>query len=216
MKRVIPALLLAAALLLTGCASLLDREYSSVEPHSEKYWESEDSSVLRAGDYQELVNDILTIVASHAEKGSIRIYTKETAPTVETMVEEACSEVQTETAAGAYAVGYITYTTAAGADYREVRLRVSYRRTAEQQAAVVNVTSSSAIPDLLAGAAAANKSELVLRIKYFSDTEEEIRALVRQEDEKRNGDAAGSWTVNFYPDAGETRIIEILLTRESG
>ncbi|MFR7892707.1 MAG: hypothetical protein ACLU38_00040 [Dysosmobacter sp.] len=44
---------LAAALLmlpLTGCGSLLNRDYSVTEPHSSSYYESEDRSVLRAGE----------------------------------------------------------------------------------------------------------------------------------------------------------------------
>ena len=42
---------LAAALLmlpLTGCGSLLNRDYSVTEPHSSSYSESEHRSVLRA------------------------------------------------------------------------------------------------------------------------------------------------------------------------
>ena len=49
MKYRLTALVLAAAvtLALTGCA-LLEREYSSVEPHSSSYYESEAGNVLRA------------------------------------------------------------------------------------------------------------------------------------------------------------------------
>ena len=39
---------LLALLLLTGCAPLLEREYSVSEPHSSKFWESEASGTLRA------------------------------------------------------------------------------------------------------------------------------------------------------------------------
>ena len=46
MKRWIPALL--ALCLLTGCAPLLERSYSTSEPHSSKYWESEAADTLRA------------------------------------------------------------------------------------------------------------------------------------------------------------------------
>lgn len=38
MKRGMAALLMLC--LLTGCGSLLERSYSTSEPHSSKYWES--------------------------------------------------------------------------------------------------------------------------------------------------------------------------------
>ena len=51
-----PKKLAAAALLclclLTGCASLLEREYTVVEPHSSKFWESEAADILRAEGYR--------------------------------------------------------------------------------------------------------------------------------------------------------------------
>ena len=39
---------LACACMLTGCASLLDREYTVVEEHSSKYWESGTADTMRA------------------------------------------------------------------------------------------------------------------------------------------------------------------------
>ncbi|MGM9619525.1 MAG: hypothetical protein ACI3W8_06815 [Oscillospiraceae bacterium] len=206
------ALMLAAALLLTGCSALLERQYSVAEPHSEKYREPGDGSVLRAEDYQELVNDILTLVAAHTEESVIRLYmTDSTAMEAETLLEEACREVQEETAAGAYAVEYLTYTISETPAYREARLSIRYRRTAEQYASIVSVTSAGAIGDLLRGAVEAGKEELVLRTRYFTGTEEEIRTLLQELDESYNGPEAGGWTVTFYPGQGENRIIEFLL-----
>ena len=63
MKRL--ALVLAIVLavsLLCGCGSLLERQYSVVQPHSQKYWEAGSSGVLRAEDYGEIVNGLLTLL----------------------------------------------------------------------------------------------------------------------------------------------------------
>ena len=57
-------LTVAVCLLLTGCASLLEREYSTVEPHVSKFWESEAAGTLRAESYQELVNVLIYMVLS--------------------------------------------------------------------------------------------------------------------------------------------------------
>ena len=64
---------LAAALLmlpLTGCGSLLNRDYSVTEPHSSSYYESEDRSVLRAESYQDLVNALLVAGPRREPSGS--------------------------------------------------------------------------------------------------------------------------------------------------
>ena len=57
-------LLVVFVCLLTGCASLLEREYSTSEPHSSKFWESEAAGTLRAENYQDVVNDLLLLIAS--------------------------------------------------------------------------------------------------------------------------------------------------------
>ena len=208
---------LAAALLMSGCASLLEREYSAVEPHSRKYWESDTAGVLRAEDYQELVNDILTLVAAHTEESTIRIYMPEqTLLETEELLEQACREVQQETAAGAYLVEYLSYTLSEATACREAALHISYRRTAEQYADVVSVTSvtsAAAMEELIRGAAETGRQELVLRVHYFTADAEEIRALVRTLDQDYSGDQAGEWSVEFYPASGERRIVEFLLPK---
>ena len=65
-------LTVAVCLLLTGCASLLEREYSTVEPHVSKFWESEAAGTLRAESYQDVVNGLIYFINRGAESGSIR------------------------------------------------------------------------------------------------------------------------------------------------
>ena len=72
MVRIIAALL--SLCLLTGCASLLEREYSTVEPHSSKFWESEAAGTLRAENYQDIVNDLLLAIGQHRESVTLRLY----------------------------------------------------------------------------------------------------------------------------------------------
>ena len=104
---------LAAALLmlpLTGCGSLLNRDYSVTEPHSSSYYESEDRSVLRAESYQDLVNALLVLISGGAKEGTIWLYPDDSGLPAPQAAERACLEVQKETPLGAYAVEYLTYT----------------------------------------------------------------------------------------------------------
>ena len=69
MKKRILLLAAALCLLCSGCGGgLLEREWSSVTPHSAGYWENGDKDTLRADSYQDAVNAILMLVANHAER----------------------------------------------------------------------------------------------------------------------------------------------------
>ena len=136
MKRIRMMIVLALCCLLTGCASLLEREYISVEPHSGRFWESEAADILRAEGYQDVVNDLMLLVSQHTETATLRLYNfKDEARVTETL-ERAAEEVRRQTPLGAYAVNYITSSSQQQRGYFEVSIRIGYRRTEEQVRAV--------------------------------------------------------------------------------
>ena len=207
-KKCFAAALLLCVSLLCGCGSLLERQYSVVQPHSQQFWEAGSSGVLRAEEYPEIVNGILTLVAAHNEQGVIRVYMPEkTVVEAELLLEQACLEVQTETPAGAFMVDYLSYTVTEETAFWEAELNIGYRRTAEQYEAVVNVTSSAAVPDMVRAAVEEGKEELALRISYLTETEEELLAQMQELEQELTGES-GAWTAAFYPSSGENRIVE--------
>lgn len=212
MKKHIVALLTAACLLLTGCASLLDREYSIVEEHSKKYWESGAGDVLRAESYQDVVNDFLLLVDEHTETATLRLYDEEDELITAAVLERAAAEVQQETPLGAYAVEYITTESQPQRGYEEVTVRIGYRRSAEQVNAIVNATSTAALPDLLNAALEAEKPELVVRIGYWSENSfERVDTIVAEVREAWELTEETPWLVEYYPATGEVGIIEFRL-----
>ena len=72
-KKRILALILCAALLLSGCSAMLERGHETVSTHVD-YAVTEDESVLRAESYQGLVNAMLYFVSAHRTQGTIRLY----------------------------------------------------------------------------------------------------------------------------------------------
>ena len=135
--------------LLTGCTPILERQYSTVEPHSSKFWESEAAGTLRAENYQDIVNDLLLLIGQHTEAATLRLYNYEDDMSVADTLEKATTEIQQETPMGAYAVEYITSSSQSQRGYYEISIQISYRRTAEQLQAVVNATSAEALYSLL-------------------------------------------------------------------
>ena len=108
-KTVLAAVLAALTLLLSGCGSLLERDYSVVRPHSSTYYESEDRSVLRAESYQDLVNDLLLLLTGGAKEGTVWLYAGSEPMDASAAAERACKEVQQETPLGAHFVFTSSY-----------------------------------------------------------------------------------------------------------
>lgn len=206
------AVLTLALCLLTGCSALLERTYSTAEPHSSKFWESEAAGTLRAENHQDVVNDLLLLVGRHQETATLRLYDFKSDLAVADTLEEAAAEVQQETPMGAYAVEFITTSSHAQRGYYEVAVRIGYRRTLEQLQAVVNATSPEALYSLLAAALDEGKTELAVRMGYWGENGgvrvEEAMAQLREERELTE---TVPWVVNYYPTGENPGLVEFLL-----
>ena len=201
-----------ALMFLTGCASILEREYSTVEPHSSKFWESENADTLRAENYQDLVNDLLILIGRHKESATIRLYGVEDDLTVTETVDQAMGEVQQETPLGSYAVEYITSSSQSQRGYYEIYVQIGYRRTAEQIQSVVNATSTEAIYSLLESALNAGRTELAVRVSYWSpDGRQSVDGAVARLREEYGLTEMPKWLVRYYPASGTVGLVEVLL-----
>ena len=203
---------LLCCLLLTGCASILDREYRVVELHSSKFWESDAGDILRAESYQDIVNDLLLLVGGYQEQATLRLYTDDSETTVASELERAASEVQQDTPLGSYAVSYIITESEKQRDYYEITVRISYRRTRDQMKAIVNATSTTALEALLSAAMESGRKELAVRLGYWNEGDEDMVGNAMAAVEEEWG-LTGSqlWTARYYPSAGEVGLIEFRL-----
>ena len=211
-KRVI-FMMLTSCILLCGCASILDREYSTVEAHSSKFWESEAGGTLRAESYQDIVNDLMLLIGQNADQAVIRLYNYEDGVTVAEMLEKAAAEVQQETALGNYALDYITSSSSSQRGYYELSVQMGYRRTAEQIAAIVNATSIAALPSLLETALDEGKKELTVRVGFWRTEDRNlVDTAVAQLREDRGLSDTSEWTVSYYPETASVGLIEFILS----
>ena len=208
--------MLVSLCLLTGCASLLERTYSKVEPHSSRFWESEAADTLRAENYQDIVNDLLILIGQHTESASLRLYNFEDDLAAAAAMEQAAAETQQETPLGAYAVEYMTSAGQSRRGYYEATVKISYRRTAEQVQSLVNATSPEAVYSLLDAALDEGRTELAIRVSYWgTDGRERVEAAVEQLRKERGLEETPTWQANYYPDSGQVGLVEFLMDSET-
>ena len=197
------------AAILTGCASLLERQYSSVEPHSSKFWESEAAGTLRAETYSDIVNDLLLLIGQHRENATLRLYNITEEPDGGSVLERAAVEIQQETPLGSYAVSYISYTTQSQRGYDEAKIQIGYRRSAEQIQAIVSATSPEAVYSLLESALQEGRAELAVRIGYWTPSgREQVETDVERLRADLGLDQTPPWNISYYPESGQVGLIE--------
>lgn len=214
MKNRIAILALAGCLLLplSGCASLLERSYSSSTPHVDRPATAGDSSAIRVENYRELVSAVLFLVSQGEEEGAIQL--QDYAGDTEADLTAACLEVATEDPLGAYAVEYIKHETTRVVSYDQATLTIHYRRTPEQIRSISTVTGTGAIRTELQSALEELKTEVVFRVAYFAEDADSIAGLIRQAYYDTPAAALGmpEAQITLYPDSGSRRVVEILLT----
>ena len=205
--------ILLALSLLSGCSAMLSRSYSSITPHNATPTALDDANTLRVDSYQELVNALIYLIDKGAETGIIR-FDRTTESEAKSMLSDACLEVVKEDPLGAYAVEFIKYSlTPIVANY-EADVQITYRRTREQVAAVVDATGTSAIRSELQETLSTFSSEVAMRISYFEGDSVSIQTLVRQAYFANPDCALGlpDAAVSMYPETGQRRIVEVQLT----
>lgn len=210
MKYRLLALILALSALLSGCASMLERSYSSSVRHVE-YTVTEDFSILRAETYRGLVDAILYFINEHTAQGVIRLYNYTT--DVADDLATACHEVTTEDPLAAFAVTDITYEFSRIVSYYEVGVTIDYSRTAEELDSLQFVSGSSAIRGKIGEAVADFSPELLLWVSAFDGDTDSIRAMVARAYYDTPSAAFGlpEIDISIYPESGNQRIVALEL-----
>ena len=179
MKKRMFLLALTAALLLSGCTSMLERSHVSATAHVD-YSVTEDSSILRTETYQGLVNAIIYFVNERTSGGTIRLYNY--TGDVEADLSRACDEVLHDDPLGAFAVRDIVSESTRILTYYEVKLTITYSRSEEAVAAIREVSGTSALRQELADMVSARDDSRTLLVSYFAGDRgavEELLTLAR-------------------------------------
>lgn len=218
-KRRVPAVTLAALLLLSGCSAMLNRSYRQVAPHEERPAIADDD-VYEPKNYADLLNAVLIFVKQGVEEGSFRIRITDYQPRpneqedVPGDVQQACVEVA-EVPEANYAVNTITATCTRVINTYEVAVSIDYRRSLEQiRSSQTQLAGSGAVRKAIQEALSSFSPELVFKAGYYAADAEVISGQFLRAYYDTPAAALGMprISVQLYPEQGTEHVVEILFT----
>ncbi|MGI6578092.1 MAG: hypothetical protein ACOX1Q_08795 [Eubacteriales bacterium] len=209
------ATLTATLIMSGGCNLLLSRDYMVITPHLENRLEEIEGNEMRAETFQELKNNILRLIEEGIEVGTIRLYNY--TGDVDTDTETAITQTMKYEPLGVFAVEYVSYKSVRILSYHEITLTITYRKTAEEIAAIKKVDSVKAFRDLLIDAYSGYEDLLTVDIPWYYTDQYNVGDILQSyyDNNPLTTAAAPNFTMRLYPDAeteagsGWQRILEI-------
>ena len=174
MKRLV--CLILSLLFLTGCANVIPSEYATVKPHVESSGKTAQEDAVVVSNYPQLKNAILRFVQERRTEGYIRVNTYD--GDVESDLAEAAYEVARVDPLGVYAVDYMTHECTRIVSYYDIRINITFRRTAAEIAAIESVGTQVLLQRRLQQAVEDGERRVTLRMSSYRD--QDIAAMVAE------------------------------------
>jgi len=212
------AALISALALLGGCNLLLSRDYMVITPHLENRPGEVVGDELRAETFQELKDNILHLIEEGIEVGTIRLYNY--TGEIDSDIEAAITQTMKYEPLGVYAVEYVSYKSVRILSYHEITLTITYRKTAEEIAAIKKVSSVSDFKNLLTDAYSGYEDSLTVEVPWYYVDQYNVEDILQSyyDDNPLTVAAAPNFTMKLYPDmeaegaTGWQRILEVSFT----
>ncbi|MGI5971827.1 MAG: transglutaminase domain-containing protein [Oscillospiraceae bacterium] len=207
MKRCVWALLSICLLAaFSGCESILERDYASVEKHEEPYVEEDSSSAVVVSNYNGLKAALLYYIGEGLDNGVVRVYTYD--GDVSSDLVDACLEIRQDTPLGAWAVDYISHEKANFVSYTEFHIYFTYRRTAGQIKALVS-TNLDGLPQAVRESLEAYEDFAAFKLAYFTKDESYVQSILNSLVYELDYPVRPEFKVALYPESGVARIVEV-------
>jgi len=208
MKRIL--CLLISLTLLTGCAGIIPSEYATVKPHAESSTQTTQEDAVVVSNYSQLKSAILSFVQECRTEGFIRVNTYD--GDVEADLAEAAYEVARVEPLGVYAVDYMTHECTRIVSYYEIRINITFRRTAAEIEAIEAVGTQALLQRRLKEAVDNGERRVTLRMSSYR--EQDIAAMVAEYCAANPATVMETPEVSvaLYPESGPIRIVEIIFT----
>jgi len=198
----------STAIVLSGCAPILEGYKLSESPHFVQPPERLREERIEISNYDQLKSEMLNYVMRHEESG--RMYTNNYDGDVAEDVMRACSEIENDDPVGAYAVSSITGIATRIVSYHEVNVNITYKRTKQQVDSIVNVSTKRYLRTELLNVMRDYREEAVFNATK-SITKDDILWLVEDiyYDNPRTIVMKPVVAVEEFQVSGDSRIMEI-------
>lgn len=211
MKK-LAALALALAVVLSGCAAMLEREYLVTDEHEENP-QAGAESFYRVETYSGLLPALVSYVEEGMERGVLRFPTTY-AGNLTVDMEKGKRQLLDENPVGSYALSDFTYHISRIISYYEVTVTFSYRVAPETVASLRRVRGQEEVAALLQGTLNRALSGFTARISLAGLSEESLRAELERAYLALPQIALGrpEAALTFFPQPGNPAVVEAKLT----
>ena len=210
MKRRLCILLAVFMLALSGCSSLLNRDYRSVSRHVSHTSDTEDTSALRAETYSELVNDVQFFVSVGMQEGIVHLYRY--SGDVESDLEAVRQELLTRDPLCTWALEDIQWSHSRIVSYDECVFTFTYRVDPAQIPSIYYTVGTTAIRELLETVLSQHDGTLLFQTSTYYAKADLLLSLVQEAYYALPGCALGypDVTVKIYPqeEGGSQHLVE--------
>ena len=212
MKRLI-ALVLLVSILLSGCGSLLNKEYVSIEPYLDKN-DAHSDSIPEVTSYVQLRDALLNVVENGVAEGTVIVAALEQ-ENIDGYMQNAIEHIMLRSAVGAYTVEDITYEIGTSLGRAAVAVNITYnsrlsslrkmRRVQNMEETISNLEKSldkceAGLVLLVEDYQYTDFSQLIQ--DYFIDNPDVVMELPQA-------------VVTVYPESGKERIVDISFTYQT-
>ena len=212
MKRIIVPILLLA-LLLSGCASMMDGEYHSVKPHLSEGSKLSDD-VVTVSDYNELRDALVEMVTTGKQESTMYI-SGFSLDDVDQYMRTAIMHVFQNSAIGAYAVDEITYDSGTKGGAAAIVVDVTYLHGRSEILRIKKAADIETAKNQIAASLRNCDSSVVIKVNNYigMDVEEYIQEYVNANPHLCMELPQVSATV--YPKQGSERVLEVFFTYQN-
>ena len=206
MKRLIPILLLCA-MMLSGCAGILDGSFHSVTPHVEKN-EQKEEQILSVSNYAGLYNTLCAMIEKGTQNGLIS-FARYDQEKIEPDMKRAIEKAMKEDPITAYAVTEIQYELGTNAGQSAVAVNISYLHNRTEILKIRYVDTMDQVREAIGEAMDKCEAGLVVYVQNYESVDV---AQVATNYAAANPDKVmelPAVTANVYPEEGEERVVEL-------
>ena len=212
MRRLLAAVAAAAALLaLTGCESMLEREFTVSSSHAEATTTTQNAEVVRVNTVSEAMELLAQAVRAGNQELTVQLAYRGT--DLDAELREAIAEYQNDPVC-AYAVQLLPYRINPSLTYQEIRFDISYRRTAEQIAAIRTLRSPSRFEEELLSLLRDFAETRAYLLENYDPEVYDPDRIIRSLYESTPSVAYGMTDVSYtlVPESGPRRIMEVTVS----